>query len=129
MTGQPFANEVVGGGGALIVPVVRSPNFSLAAKTGWAIYSDGSAYFFNVTATGTVSANTVVVSGSGDGVFVYSGTPALNSLVVSIAEAAGTDQYGNAYSGPGISVSAPGAGGKNIIQIRPDKSAVLVYAP
>ena len=127
--GQPFPNEVVGGGGALIVPLVRSPNFDLNAQTVWAIYSNGNAYFFNVTATGTVTATSVIVDGAGAGVFVYEGTPALNNLVVSIASAAGSDTYGNTYSGPGIAVSAPGAGGKNIIQVRPDKSAVLVYAP
>lgn len=128
MTGQPFANEVVGGGGALIVPVIRSPDFNLATQTGWAIYSDGSAYFFNITATGTITGNTVVVSGSGDGVFVYDGTPAAGSLVVAVTSAAGTDAYGNDYSGPGIAVSAPGAGGsKNNIQIRPDLEAVLIY--
>lgn len=127
--GQPFANEVVGGGGALIVPVVRSPNFNLAAQTGWAIYANGNAYFFNVTATGAVTATSVIVDGGGAGVFVYDGPPALNSLVVSIASAAGSDTYGNSYSGPGIAVSAPGAGGKNIIQVRPDLNALLVYAP
>lgn len=127
--GTPFPNPVVGGGGALVVPVIRSPGFSLAGKTGWAIFADGSAYFFNVTAAGQVTSNTVVVNGSGDGVFVYDGAPGPGSLVVAIASAAGSDQYGNAYSGPGIAVSAPGGGGKNIIQIRPDKNAVLVYAP
>lgn len=125
--GTPFPNEVVGGGGALVVPVIRSPNFSLAGKTGWAIFSDGSAYFFNVTAAGAVTSNTVVVNGSGDGVFVYDGAPGLDSLVVAVVSAAGTDQYGNAYSGPGITVSAPGLTGKNQIQIRPDKNAVLIY--
>jgi hypothetical protein len=126
---QPFANPVVGGGGALVVPLIRSPNFSLAGKTGWAVYANGDAYFFNVTAEGSVTATSVIVQGAGDGVFVYDGAPALNSLVVSVASQAGADQYGNSYSGPGISVSAPGPdGGKNEIQIRPDKNAVLIYA-
>jgi len=127
--GTPFPNPVVGGGGALVVPVVRSPNFSLEDQTGWAIYANGDAYFFAITATGAVSANSVIVSGAGDGVFVYDGLPGLDTLVVSIASMAGTDQYDNPYSGPGISVSAPGPdGGKNEIQIRPDKNAVLIYA-
>lgn len=127
--GQPFPNEVVGGGGALVVPLIRSPNFDLAAQTGWAIYANGDAYFFNVTAEGAVTANTVVVSGSGDGVFIYDGTPGPDTLVVAVASAAGSDAFGNAYSGPGISVSAPGpGGGKNEIQVRPDLNAVLIYA-
>jgi hypothetical protein len=126
--GQPFANEVGAGGGALVVPVIRSPDFSLAGQTGWAIYSDGSAYFFNVTATGAITSNTVVVGGAGDGVFVYDGTPGPGTLIVAIASEAGSDIYGNDYSGPGIAVSAPGAGSKNNIQIRPDLQAVLIYA-
>lgn len=127
--GYPFPNPVVGGGGALVVPVIRSPNFSLENQTGWAIYANGDAYFFDVTATGAVAANTVIVSGGGDGVFIYDGLPAADTLVVSIASATGIDRYGNSYSGPGISVSAPGPdGGKNEIQVRPDKNAVLIYA-
>ena len=46
-----------------------------------------------------------------------------------VAAAPGVDQWENTYAGPGIAISAPGAGGsKNIIQVRPDKSAVLIYA-
>jgi hypothetical protein len=124
-----FANPVVGGQGALVRPQIKSPDFNLATQTGWAILRDGSAFFFNITATGVVTANSVVVDGAGQGVFVYDGAPALNSLVVAIASGAGTDQFGNAYSGPGISVSSPGPNGKNEIQIRPDKQAMFIYAP
>jgi hypothetical protein len=124
-----FADPIIGGSGNLIRPSVQSPNFSLAGQTGWAILRDGSAYFFNVTATGVVTANSVVVDGAGQGVFVYDGPPALNSLVVAIASGAGTDGFGNPYSGPGISVSSPGPNGKNEIQIRPDKQAMFIYAP
>jgi hypothetical protein len=124
-----FQHDVAGGQGNLIIPQLQSPNFSLADQTGWAILRNGDAYFFNITAEGSVTSNTVIVKGSGDGVFVYDGIPALNTLVVAIASTAGTDEFGNAYSGPGISVSAPGPdGGKNEIQIRPDKNAVLIYA-
>jgi hypothetical protein len=124
-----FQHDVAGGQGNLIIPQLQSPNFSLADQTGWAILRNGDAYFFNVTATGEITGNTVVVQGSGGGAFIYDGPAALDSLVVAVVGAAGTDPYGNAYSGPGISVSAPGAGGgKNEIQIRPDKNAVLIYA-
>lgn len=124
-----FADDIVGGGGALIRAIVKSPNFNLATKTGWAILKNGDAYFFNVTASGIIAANSVVVSGAGDGVFVYDGAPELDSLIVAVAAAPGTDQYGNSYSGPGIAISAPGAsGGKNEIQVRPDKNAIFVYA-
>lgn len=123
-----FSNPVVGGQGSLVRPQIKSPDFNLATKTGWAILRDGSAFFFNVTASGVVTANSVIIDGAGLGAFVYDGPPALNNLVVSIASAAGTDAFGNAYSGPGISVSAPGPTGKNEIQIRPDKRAVFIYS-
>lgn len=123
-----FTHDIAGGSGNLIITALQSPNFSLADQTGWAILKNGDAYFFNVTADGAVTSNTVIVSGAGDGVFIYDGTPGPGTLVVSIASAAGIDPHGNQYSGPGISVSAPGAGGKNEIQIRPDKSAMLIYA-
>lgn len=123
-----FQHAIAGGQGNLVIPALQSPNFDLATQTGWAIMRNGDAYFFDITAAGAVTANTVIVKGSGDGVFVYDGTPALNSLVVAIASASGTDAYGNAYTGPGIDVSAPGPGGsKNNIQIRPDLEAVLIY--
>jgi hypothetical protein len=123
-----FADPIIGGQGNLIRPSVQSPNFSIPNQTGWAIMKDGSAYFFNVTATGVVTANAVIVDGAGQGVFIYDGPAALNNLVVSIASDQGTDHFGNDYSGPGVSVSAPGPGGsKNNIQIRPDLKAMLVY--
>lgn len=123
-----FNNPVVGGQGTLVRPQIKSPDFSLAGKTGWAILRDGSAYFFNVTATGIVTATSVIVDGAGKGVFIYDGPAAHNNLVVSIASGPGTDGFSNAYSGPGISVSAPGPTGKNEIQIRPDKRAIFIYA-
>jgi hypothetical protein len=129
MTG--FQDPIAGAGGNLLIPAVQSPDFSIPAMTGWAIMKNGDAYFYNITAAGSVTTNTVIVKGTGDGVFVYDGAPGLGTLVVAIASAAGTDAYGNTYSGPGVAVSAPGGGssGKNEIQIRPDKNAILIYAP
>jgi hypothetical protein len=121
-----FQHDIAGGQGNLIIPQLQSPNFDLATQTGWAVLKNGDAYFFNVTATGAVTSNTVVVSGAGDGIFVYDGVPASGNLIVAIASAAGTDAFGNDYSGPGIVVSSPG-GSQNEIQIRPDLNAVLVY--
>jgi hypothetical protein len=117
--------DIAGGVGKLIIPALTSPNFSIAGQTGWAIMKNGDAYFFDVTATGSITGNTVIVSGSGDGVFVYSGAPAPGSLVVAIVSAAGTDPYGNTYSGPGIAISGPD--GANEIQVRPDLNAILIY--
>jgi len=123
--GQPFPQDVTAGG-ELVIPQIFSPNFSLAAQTGWAILSNGDAYFFNLTAAGSVTANTVIIKGSGDGLFIYNGTPGPGKLLLAAAAAAGTDAYGNAYSGPGIAISGPG--GANEIQIRPDLNAILIYA-
>jgi hypothetical protein len=123
-----FQDPIAGAGGDLLIPAVQSPNFSLAGKTGWAIMRNGDAFFFNVTAEGTVTSTSVIVSGAGDGLFVYDGTPGAGTLVVSIAAAAGSDQFGNSYSGPGISISAPGTG-NNEIQVRPDLNAILIYTP
>jgi hypothetical protein len=44
-----------------------------------------------------VVANKVIIEGSDDYLFVYSGSPALGNLIASIAAVAGTDPYGNAY--------------------------------
>jgi hypothetical protein len=92
-----FAHDVAGGQGILIVTQLQSPNFSIADKTGWAIMKNGDAWFFSVTAEGSISANTVVVSGSGEGLFIYSGTPGTGNLIGSWAQTASTDAYGNPY--------------------------------
>lgn len=46
-------------------------------------------------ALNNVVANTVIVEGPNDGVFVYSGAPALGNLITSISAVATTDQFGN----------------------------------
>jgi hypothetical protein len=94
-----FANSIVGGQGALIRQAIHSPNF-VTGTTGWSINKDGSAEFHDILLTG----GSLVVSGAGQGVFVYSSAPALGNLIVSIASAAGTDAYGNPYP-QGINVT------------------------
>jgi hypothetical protein len=54
--GGGFSNPIIGGGGDLVYPAIMSPNFSLAGQTGWAILKNGNAYFFNITAEGTITA-------------------------------------------------------------------------
>lgn len=44
-----------------------------------------------------IRARQVIVSGTGEGVFVYNGTPAAGNLISTVVSAAGTDPYGNAY--------------------------------
>lgn len=120
-----FTNDIIGGDATLIRAAIQSPNFNLKNQTGWAIMRDGSAYFFNLTAAGAVTAHSVVIEGSGDGLFIYNGTPGPGRLLLAAAAAAGTDQFGNPYSGPGIAVTGPA--GSNEIQIRPDLNAILIY--
>ncbi len=57
----------------------------------------------------------VIIAGgvTGEGLFVYSGTPAAGNLIVSIAAAAGTDSFGNNYT-QGIMEQSPGAALVNI---------------
>lgn len=62
-----------------------------------------------------VIAQLVIIEGNPDGVFVYDGTPAAGTLIVSIAAQAGTDQYGNTYP-KGIQVSG---GGANVLVLNP----------
>ena len=121
-----FNNPIVGGGGALAYPSIHSPNFEHLIQ-GWTIDRDGSAEFQNLTLRGTINGNDYVINNLG--LFLYDGAAGPNTLILAMASAPGTDQYGNAYSAPGISISAPGLTGKNEIQVRPDLNAILIYAP
>lgn len=121
--GMPFPQEITAGG-QLVVPQIYSPNFSVANQTGWAIMQNGNAYFFNVTASGTVTARSVVIEGATGNILVYSGVPAPGTLVGSWAGAAGSDPFGNSYP-QGIAI---GAISNTEIQIRPDLDAMFFYS-
>lgn len=56
----------------------------------------------------------VIAPGKNEGIFVYSPVAGTGDLVVSIAAVSGTDQYGNAYKGPGIEVQSAGDAGQSI---------------
>jgi len=120
---MPFSNPITAGG-ILVQPEIRSPNFSLTAGTGWAILANGNAYFFNLTAAGTITGSTVVVEGTTGGVFTYSGLPAFGNMTASITGAPGTDAEGNAYPA-GITAYSPS--GVPVIQVQPALSAILIY--
>ena len=94
-----FGNPVMAGP-LLARPVMESEGFSIGAQTGWAIYQNGDAYFFNIVAQGTVTATSFLGTDfviNSAGVFFYNGTPAPGTLTGSWANSAGTDAYGNAY--------------------------------
>lgn len=99
-----FSNSVVGGT-VLLRDAIQSPNY-VAGSAGWTINQDGSAEFSNIVIRGGT-----VVSGVA---LYYNGAPAAGTLALSIAAAAGTDPYGNAYPkglgvfGTGGTVTASG---------------------
>lgn len=84
-------NDPVVGSTILRRPAIQSPGY-VKGSTGWAINSDGTAEFNSLTLRGTLT-----IQSSGQGLFVYSGTPALGNLILSIAAVGGTDAYGNQY--------------------------------
>jgi hypothetical protein len=104
--GQPFANPVVGGGGALVIPVIRSPNFSLTSETGWAIMSNGDAYFYDITIQGTFEGTDFILNSSG--FFLYSGTPAAGNTPIAYISSTSTDPFGNTIEANAISSSLEG---------------------
>lgn len=83
-----FGNPITGGQGALIRPAIKSPNY-VPGQSGWAVFRDGSGEFNNVDVRNGLSVGGVSLW--------YTGTPAAGNLFLSIAAAAGTDQYGNHY--------------------------------
>jgi len=91
---MPFQHDIAGGQGNLIVTSLQSPNF-VHDVSGWQVAKDGSAEFNNLTIRGTFYGTDYIIST--DGIFFYSGTPALGNLVLSIAPSAGTDTFGNPY--------------------------------
>lgn len=99
-----FTNPVFGGN-TLIRPAVRSPNYQQGVQ-GWKINRDGSAEFNDLTLRGTFVGTDWIQND--DGQFFYSGPPALGNLVISLARAAGTDQFGNAYAAGITTYSAGG---------------------
>lgn len=90
--GDGFNNPVVGGQGSLVRTSIHSPGY-VPGVNGWSINKDGTSEFHGIVITG----GSLIVTSTGQGVFVYSGVPALGNLIVSIASAAGTDAVGNAY--------------------------------
>lgn len=89
------------GAGSLRYPQIMSPNFNLAnpgasPANSWALLQSGLAYLFGVVLSGgTITGPDYVINTAG--IFFYSGTPAAGNLAYTLAAAAGTDPFGNAY--------------------------------
>jgi hypothetical protein len=90
-----FRNPILGGGGALVRPAIKSPNY-VPGVSGWQVKRTGDAEFNDLNIRGTFNGTDYVVSA--DGIFFYSSTPAAGNMVGSWAPADGTDPYGNAYT-------------------------------
>jgi hypothetical protein len=98
-----YSNPIIGGGGALVYPDIHSPDFSIAGQTGWAIMKNGDAYFYNITAIGTITASTFIGNNfelDDTGFFFYNGTPAAgNPPVLTIVPPGVTaDPFGNSVA-------------------------------
>ena len=120
--GSGFSNPIIGGGGSLVYPSIQSPGFDQANLAGWAIMKDGSAYLYEVTASGVITAtefsgNDFLLNAYG--IFFYSASPAPGDLMIAIAPASGADGEGNDFI-QGIQLAAPaeiqiiGPSGENI---------------
>lgn len=92
------------GGTILRRAAEQSPNY-VAGSAGWYIGADGSAEFNDLTVRGTFDGNDWELNSQG--FFMYSGSPASGDLVISIAQSAGTDSYGNAYPA-GVKIAGTG---------------------
>jgi hypothetical protein len=66
--GTPFPNPVVGGGGQLVIPLIRSPDY-MPGVSGWEIRSDGSAEFNDLDLRGKFLGASFLINSSG--IFVY----------------------------------------------------------
>lgn len=82
-----FLNQIVAGL-KLVRAAIQSPNY-VTGVSGWTINRDGSAEFNNVVIRGGTQTQGAIL--------MYSGTPAAGKLIASVAPAAGTDSFGNAY--------------------------------
>jgi hypothetical protein len=94
-----FSNPITGGQGGLIRPSIKSPNF-VHNVSGWTIDRNGNAEFNNGTFRGTITASTFQGTDftiNSAGYFLYNGAPAAGNLAFSIAQASGTDAFGNVY--------------------------------
>lgn len=107
-----FANPILGGT-TLVRNAIQSQNF-VTGSAGWQIQRNGSAEFNNLTVRGgAVIGGSIVMDGTGEGLFIYNGTPALGNLIVSLAAFSGTDSYGNAYPA-GLNVTTGTIAGASI---------------
>lgn len=137
-----FNNPIVGGGGALVYPSIHSPNFVQSPLAGWAVNKDGSAFFGNLTLSGSFSGTNWVLNATG--IFFYNGTPQAGNSPYFWAVASGvtTDPFGNhvqaagGFGNPsGSHVEFEGGGNVNFndaanntrVHIEPGSDLIAIY--
>jgi hypothetical protein len=130
---QPTVSGVTGSGSLALAPLAFT-GAGLAGLTG-----SGSLALAPLAFTGAGSPTGPVAP---LGIFIYTGTPALGNLAISVTPVSGTDAFGNAY-GSGLNVGNQAAAhfgadktgdifianalGQNVIEIRPELGAMLLY--
>lgn len=100
-----FSNQVIGGGGVLIRDVMESQGFDIATQTGWAIFKNGAAYFYTISAASEFTVHNqygaVVMTVTNQGFFQYydEESATQGALILAIASRAGNDPVtGHSYS-------------------------------
>lgn len=114
-----FSNPIVAGGN-LQVPSIKSPNY-VAGSSGWIIERNGDAEFNDLTIRGTFNGTDFVIDSNG--IFFYAGTPAAGNLLISIANTAGSDSFGNSYP-QGYALMA---GGKTLVMSLTGGSPIVYF--
>jgi hypothetical protein len=104
-----FNNPIIGGGGSLVYPSIHSPNFNVANPAGsptpsWGILKSGLAFFFGLAlAGGTITGPNYIFNTQG--LFFYSGAPALGNLIISlVGPGVVLDPKGNVVTPNGLAV-------------------------
>ena len=120
---EGFQHAIAGGQGKLVISQLQSPNFKLVPLTGWAVLKNGAAYFANVTAQGSITADEVIV-GAATGpqvqILIVGGVGAeLFPTNATMEETAGNIVAETTGSGAGqflsLVLAGPGANGTNDI--------------
>jgi len=119
---MPWQHSIAGGQGNLVANSVQSPNFVHLVQ-GWQIAKNGNSEFNNMTLRGTFNGTDFIINSSG--AFFYKGTPAAANLIASIASAAGTEGFGNAYKA-GICVYDSAAAGTFVQMLAGSPAAVNI---
>lgn len=99
-----FSNPIVGSGGALVRPAIKSPNYT-PGSAGWMVSRTGNAEFNDLVVRGTFQGTQFVINSAGT--FFYSPTPGAGNLVGSWASTGGVDAYGNTYFAGLVSYNGP----------------------